>query len=416
MPGLFGALSQGFGAKAQTLDWLPDFLIAPATRSGVTVTYETALQSMALLGCARVIAEGIAQSPCELRRPKKGGRGSEPAADHDLYNLLGLEPWEGQTAFEFWETILLHRVVAENAYVFKNIVGGRVKELIILEPGQVVADRRPDLTPFYTVTGKDGRQQVLTRREIWHIRGLSWNGWSGMPAIKLAREAIGLSLALEEAHARLHGNGVQASGFVALEGIVGPDDMKKLTAWIKAQAAAANRFNPLVLDQGAKWFSTQMSGVDAQHLETRKFQIEEVCRATRVIPLMVHQADKTATYASAEQMLTAHVVHCLTPNARRIEQSAMVHLLSEEEKKAGYYVKFFLQALMRGDYKTRQEGLQIMRRNGVISANDWLGLEDMEPRADEGGDQYLVEANMAIQDGRDLPPPSATPKPAPKES
>ena len=161
----------------------------------------------------------------------------------------------------------------------------------------------------------------------------------------------------------------------------------------------------MVLDRGAKWLQQQMTGVDAQHLETRRCQIEEICRAFRVNPLMVGLSEKTATYASAEQMFLAHVIHTLAPWATRIEQSIDVHLLSEQEQREGYQTKFNLSALMRGDYKSRQEGLQIMRRNGIISANDWLEIEDMNPRTDPGGDQYIVEANMALQDGRDLPPP-----------
>jgi HK97 family phage portal protein len=410
MRGLVGSFLDGF-KSARTLDWLPDFLLAPAAKSGMAVTYETALQAMAVLGCARVIAEGIAQSPCKLLKPRADGKGADPALDHPLYRLLYREPRRGQTAFEFWETIALHLVVASNAYVFVNRVGGEVFELVILDPGRVAPKRLADLTQVYDVTGADGRLVTLGIDQLWHIRGLSWDGWRGLPAIRLAREAIGLSLALEEAHARLHGNGVQPTGFVSLPGIVNEDNQKKLARWIKEQAAAANRGNPLILDQGAAWISQQMTGVDAQHLETRRFQIEEVCRATRVIPLMVHQADKTATYASVEQMLIAHVTHTLQPNVTRLEQSIEVHLFTEADVKAGLYVKFYLQALMRGDYKSRQEGLQIQRRNGVINANEWRDLEDENPRADPGGDQYLVEANMAIQDGRDLPPSTAA-KPA----
>jgi HK97 family phage portal protein len=410
MRGIFGALADGLAdRKAQALDWIPEFLLAPAAKSGISVNYDTALQTMALLGCARVIAEGVAQSPCKLLRPRADGKGAEAATDHSLYQLLYLEPRSGQTAYEFWETILLHRVIARNAYVFKNYVGGRIFELIILEPGLVQARELPDRSVVYDVTGRDGRAQTLTRREVWHLRGLSWNGSIGLPVIKLAKEAIGLSLALEEAHARLHGNGVQPAGFVSVPGIMDEANQQKLTGWIKRQAAAANRFNPLVLDQGAAWVSQQMTGVDSQHLETRRFQIEEICRATGVIPLMVFQSDKTATYASVEQLLIAHVMHTLGPNVRAVEQSVQVHLLSDQEKAAGLYLKFYLQALMRGDYKGRQEGLQIQRRNGVINADEWRLLEDMNPREDEGGGQYLVEANMAIQDGRDLPPPSAQP-------
>jgi HK97 family phage portal protein len=244
MRGLFGALADGLAdRKAQALEWIPEFLLAPAAKSGISITYQSALQSMALLGCARVIAEGVAQSPCKLLQPRPDGRGADAAVDHSLYQLLYLEPREGQTAYEFWETVVLHRVIARNAYVFKNYVGGRIFELIILEPGLVEPRELADRTMVYDVMGRDGRTTTLTRKEIWHLRGLSWNGTLGMPVIRLAKEAIGLSLALEEAHARLHGNGVQPAGFISVPGIMDEANQQKLTAWIKRQVAAATAWS-----------------------------------------------------------------------------------------------------------------------------------------------------------------------------
>jgi HK97 family phage portal protein len=174
-------------------------------------------------------------------------------------------------------------------------------------------------------------------------------------------------------------------------------------AWLKKHAAAGNS-DPLILDRGAKWLDKQMTSVDAQHVEVRRLQVEEVCRAVRVMPIMVGVHEKTSTYASAEQMFLAHVIHTLAPWATRIEQSAEAALLTDADVKDGLFVKFNLSALMRGDYKSRQEGLQIQRRNGVINADEWRDHEDMNPREDAGGAQYIVEGNMAVQDGRDLIP------------
>jgi phage portal protein BeeE len=129
------------------------------------------------------------------------------------------------------------------------------------------------------------------------------------------------------------------------------------------------------------------------------------------MPIMVGQSDKAATYASAEQMFLAHVIHCLAPWATRLEESIEVDLLTEAEQAQGLYANFNLSALMRGDYKSRQEGLQIQRRNGVINADEWRALENMNPRDDEGGGQYIVESNMAVQDGRDLTPMPSSPSP-----
>lgn len=404
MRGLFDSF--GLGTKAaRTLDQLPGFLMGPDSKSGVSVSYATALQVAAVLACIKVVAEGIAQSPCKLMRALKKG-GMELARDHPLFWLLYRQPFGKQTAFEFWETIVAHMMLVGNAFVFVNWVNGRVFELILLEPGKVTVTRHADMSLTYEVDGLEGGRRQVPSGSMWHLRGVSWNGWMGMDTVRLAREAIGLAMALEQSHAGLHKNGAMPSGIYSVDGTLTEPQHVQLTEWLK-KFAAADRGTPMVLDRGAKWLSQQMTGVDAQHLETRRFQIEEICRIFRVMPIMVGLSEKTATYASAEQMFLAHVTHTLVPWATRIEQSIEVNLLTAKEQRDGYQVKFNLTAMMRGDYKSRQEGLQIQRRNGVINANEWRDLEDMNPRADEGGGQYIVEANMALQDGRDLPPPKA---------
>jgi HK97 family phage portal protein len=415
MAGFFSSLAAGIGRKdARTLDQLPGFLMGPESRSGVSVTYTTALQTSAVLSCVKVVAEGIAQSPCKLMLAAKSGAGANVARDHPLYWLLYRQPFGRQTAFEFWETLVAHIMLVGNGFVFINRVGDRIGELIIIEPNLVTVTRLSDMSLTYTVRSRDGAsEKVIEPADMWHVRGLSWCTWMGMEPVRLAREAIGLAMALEQSHADLHMKGIQVSGVYSIEGKLTQPQHDMISGWLKKHATS-ERNTPLVLDNGAKWLAQQMTGVDSQHLETRRFQIEEICRVFRVIPIMVGLSEKTATYASAEQMFLAHVIHTLLPWATRLEQSIDVSLLTEAEQREGYGAKFNLSALMRGDYKSRQEGLLVMRRAGIINANEWRALEDMNPRTDPGGDQYIVEANMALQDGRDLPPPTAAPKdPAP---
>lgn len=410
MAGLFSSIAAGFERKeARTLDSLPGFMFGPESKAGVSVTWSTALHVSAMLACCKVVGEGIAQTRCKIMRPRAGGIGADPARDHPLFRLLHLSPMKGQTAFNFWETLVFHVMLVGNAYAYINRTGGRVFELIQLDPSKVRVTRRTDLTLVYEVTSENGEMRRIAAEDIWHVRGPSWNSWMGMETVRLAREALGLAISLEANHAGQHKNGASPSGVYSVEGPLTPEQHSMLTDWLKKQAA--NPGMPMILDRGAKWFSQQMSGVDSQHLETRRFQIEDICRAVRVMPIMVGQSDKAATYASAEQMFLAHVIHCLAPWATRLEESIEVDLLTEAEQAQGLYAKFNLSALMRGDYKSRQEGLNIQRRAGVISADEWRALEDMNPRDDEGGGQYIVESNMAVQDGRDLVPMPSPPSP-----
>ncbi|MCP3729265.1 phage portal protein [Sphingomonas sp. MG17] len=398
-------LAGGERKDAVTLDQLPGFLMNAESATGISVTWSTALQVSAMFACARVVGEGLAQSRLRLMRPRKSGIGADVYSDHPLHRRLFLEPSAGMTAFSLIETVAIHLMFVGNAFVFVNRVGdNRVHELIVIEPGRVKVTRRADLTYRYEVAGDDGHWQPMPPGSVWHIRGPSWNGWMGLEPVKLAREALGLSLALEAGHARMHKSGATPSGAYAIDGELTVDQYKQLATWLKRYAAGGDLAGtPMILDRGAKWLAQQMTGVDAEHLETRRFQIEEVCRGARVLPIMVGLTDKTATYASVEQMLIAHATHTMSPWAGRIEQSVEVSLLTDAEKDEGLTARFNLNSLMRGAYKDRQEGLQIQRRSGVINANEWRELEDMNPRDDEGGNQYIVEANMAVQDGRDLP-------------
>lgn len=420
--GLFGALTAP-GRKsvddiARALSQLPEFLMGPSSKTGIAVTWSTALQVTAMLACCKVVGEGIAQSRCRLMQPRPAG-GFEAAVKHPLYRLLYRKPNKWQSAFEFWETIVFHLLLVGNAYVFVNRLGsGDIYELLIVEPQRVAVTRLPDLSLVYDVTMPETQRLVrLTSDQIWHIRGSSWNGWMGMETVRLAREALGLSLALEESHAALHKNGAQPSGTYSVEGTLTKPQYDALKEYLRAYAAS-DKSTPMILDNGTKWLTQQMSGVDAEHVATRKLQIEEVCRPVRVIPLMIGQSDKTATFASVEQLLIAHVMHCLLPMGERIEQSAAAFLLTEKEQATGFELKFNFNNLMRGDFKSLQEGLQIQRRNGVINANQWLEMLGMNPRTDPGGEQFIVEANMALQDGRDLPAVQTPAKPPadPKDS
>lgn len=413
MQGLFDRLAAPSRKDAQTLDQLPGFLLNAGSKTGINVTWSTALQVSAMLACCRVVGEGLAAARCRLLRPRAKG-GFDQARDHSLYRLLFLEPSKGLTAFSMWETIAFHVMLVGNAFVYINRVSeDRIFELLLLDPGKVRVTRLADRSFRYEVASDGGTYQPVPSSAIWHIRGPSWNGWMGMEPVKLARESLGLSLALEASHAEMHRDGVKASGAYSVEGELTAPQHKQLVDWLKRYAAAGDLAGaPLILDRNAKWLSQQMSGVDSEHLSTRRFQIEEVCRSARVMPIMVGLADKVATYSSSEQMFLAHGMFTMTPWAGRIEQSAEVGLLTEAEQAEGYVTRFNLNASMRGDYKSRQEGLQIQRRNGIINADEWREMEDWNPREDGGGAQYIVESNMAVQDGRDLVPVATPPKPA----
>jgi HK97 family phage portal protein len=379
--------------KLTSLELFREIYGGRTSMAGVSVTWQNALEVATVLACCRVIAEGIAQVPWKLYQDRPGAV-RVPAVDHPLYNVIYRKPNRWQTSFEFRETIAFHLVLTGNAYVFMGKVGRarQVRELVPLPPELVTLDKRGDVLT-YRYQPIDGTSVEFAADTIWHIRGPSWNGYQGMDATKLVKEAIGLAIASESAHAEMHKSGARLSGVYTVEGALSKEKYEFLAAWLDKYAMNGDRAGKaMILDLGAKWTPQSMSGVDAQHLETRKHQIEEICRGFRVMPIMVGFSDKAATYASAEQMFIAHVVHTLAPWYERIEQSGDVALLSEQDQAAGYYTKFTPNALMRGAAKDRAEFYTRMVGSvnatpGIMTINEIRALEELSPI--EGGDEIF---------------------------
>lgn len=377
--------------KYSTLDLFREIYGGPPTRTGVSVTWASALEVSTVLACLRVIAEGIAQVPFRLYQDVDS-RGGQPATRHPLYDVLYRRPNRWQTSFEFRETVAMHAALLGNAYVFVGRVGiaRDIRELVPLEPQFVSVEKRPDGTLRYKYNPVTGQGVEFDASVIWHIKGPSWNGYTGLEAVKLVREAVALAIASEAAHAEMHRGSAKMSGIYSVEGNLSKEKYDFLAAWLDKYAMGGERAGkPMILDLGAKFTTTQMTGVDAQHLETRKHQIEEICRSFRVMPIMVGYAGNATTYASAEQMFIAHVVHTLSPWYERLEQSADVNLLNESERSQGYYTKFTPNALMRGaardraEFYTRMVG-SVNATPGIMTRNEIRALEELPPI--EGGD------------------------------
>jgi HK97 family phage portal protein len=416
MAGLLARLAGIFRDERKAgsiLDSIPEFLRYPTSKSGVSVSWRTSLEVSTVLAATRVISNGIAQVPIQFLQVDTVGN-KLPTLDHPVMEVLCRRPNRWQTSFQFRQTVMIHLLLTGNAFVFVNRVGPerRIAELVPIAPGRVTVYRAPDGTLEYVVTAEapeqsglgaaapeltQGAQRRFPAEAIWHLRGMSWNSWMGLEIVKLARDAIGLAIATEATHSRLHANGAKPGGLYSVDGKLNADQYKQISAWLDASTNGDNAWKPLILDNGAKWTPLQTTGVDSQHLETRKFQIEEVCRALGVIPLMVGHSDKTATYASAEQMFIAHVVHTLSPWARNFEESAQLALLGADER---IEIELDFNALMRGASKDRAE--YNAKALGSGGAHGWMTPNDVR----------RAEGLPPVAGGDELPKPQAATTPA----
>lgn len=391
-----GFLAAAFSQKSgSTMDLLREIYGGRITKSGRTINTSTAIEVSTVFACARVIGEGIAQVPLKIMRESKDGKTRLPAKDLSIYNLLSFRPNAWQTSFEYRELIAWHVVLTGNHYSFINRVRGEIRELIPILPGAVDVKRNDDYSLKYVVTGKDGSRREFPAESIWHVRGPSWDGFLGLEAVRYAREAIGLAMSTETASASLHKNSVRPSGVYSVEGTLKDDGYKALAKWIdSAFAGGENAGKALILDRSAKWQSTAMTGIDAQSLETRRFQIEEICRFARVMPIMVGYSDKAATYASAEQMFLAHVVHTLAPWYQRLEQSIDANLLTDKQRADGLYSAFIEEGLLRGSMAETKDTILGYVNGGIMTPNEGRAKLDMNPDSDEASDKLRIPANI----------------------
>lgn len=379
-----------------TLDLFRELYAGRKTQSGRTVNVATAIDVSTVFACCRVLGEGVAQVPFQLMRETPGGDRRLKAKDHPLYSKLASSPNRWQTSFEYREMMLWQLVLTGNHYSYINRIGNRIIELIPFDIGQVIVKRDDSLTLTYEVTAANGSRRTFPAESIWHVRGPSLNGWYGLEAVKHAREAISLAISTEEASAGLHNNGVRPSGVYSVEGALKDDQHASLTKWIEEHiAGSGNAGKPLILDRAAKWVSTQMTGIDAQTLEQRRFQIEEICRFARVMPIMVGYSDKAATYASSEQMFLAHVVHTLAPWFTRIEQSADKNLLTQSERDAGLYFNFVEEGLLRGAAKDTKDTILGYVNGGIMTPNEGRDKLDLNPDADPASNTLRIPVNVA---------------------
>lgn len=382
--------------KSGTIDLIRALYDTPSS-SGKTVNVNTAIQVAAVFACMRVLGEGVAQVPFKMML--ENGNTRLPAKTHSLYELLANQPNPWQTSFEYREMLVWHAGLTGNHYSFINRSSrGEILELIPFDPNAVTVKRDNRWKLTYEVRADDGSMQGFPAETIWHVKGPSWSGWLGLEAVKLAREAIGLAMATEESTGSLHKNSVRPSGMYSVDGTLNKDQYKALSDWVYEQfSGSKNAGKPMILDRAAKWSTTQMTGVDAQSLETRKYQVEEICRFTRVNPIMVFAESKNTTYASAEQQFLSHVVHCLAPWYTRIEQSANMHLLTEKERADGYYMNFVEEGLLRGSAVDTMNVLLGYVNGGLMTPNEGRSKLDANPI--DGGDTLRVPENIVGAQG-----------------
>ena len=369
------------------------------TTSGKAVTERSAMQMTAVYSCVRILAEAVAGLPLHLYRYKEDG-GKEKALDHPLYLLLHDEPNPEMSSFVFRETLMTHLLLWGNAYA--QIIRNGKNEIVALYPlmpNKMSVDRDIHGQLYYQYTRSTeeaptmkGVTVNLPPSDVLHIPGLGFDGLVGYSPIAMAKNAIGMAIACEEYAAKFFAKGAAPGGVLEHPGTI-KDPQRVRESWQSTFGGSGNSNKIAVLEEGMKYTPIGISPEQAQFLETRKFQINEIARIFRVPPHMVGDLEKSS-FSNIEQQSLEFVKYTLEPWLVRWEQSIQRTLFSPEEKKR-YFAKFNVEGLLRGDYASRMSGYATARQNGWMSANDIRELENLDRiPTEDGGDLYLINGNM----------------------
>lgn len=394
----------GFGqARDKPVDKAADagysFLFGRTT-SGKPVNERTAMQTTAVYACVRILAEAVASLPLHVYEYQDDG-GKKLVHDHPLYYLLHDEPNPEMTSFVFRETLMSHLLIWGNAYA--QIIrdgAGRVLGLYPLLPDKMEVQRDDKGNIYYVYsrnsdenpTFKEYGNIKLKAEDVLHIPGLGFDGLIGYSPIAMAKNAVGMTLACEEYGASFFANGANPGGVLEHPGVL-KDPSKVRESWNSVYRGVSNAHKIAVLEEGMKYQQIGIPPEEAQFLETRKFQINEIARLYRIPPHMVGDLDKSS-FSNIEQQSLEFVKYTLDPWVIRWEQSLQRSLLLLGEK-GKYFIKLNVDGLLRGDYQSRMNGYAVGRQNGWFSANDIREMENMNPIPDEeGGNLYLVNGAM----------------------
>lgn len=394
----------GFGqARDKPVDKAADagysFLFGRTT-SGKPVNERTAMQTTAVYACVRILAEAVASLPLHVYEYQDDG-GKKLVHDHPLYYLLHDEPNPEMTSFVFRETLMSHLLIWGNAYA--QIIrdeAGRVLGLYPLLPDKMDVQRDDKGNIYYVYSRNSDENPMfkeygnirLKAEDVLHIPGLGFDGLIGYSPIAMAKNAVGMTLACEEYGASFFANGANPGGVLEHPGVL-KDPSKVRESWNSVYRGVSNAHKIAVLEEGMKYQQIGIPPEEAQFLETRKFQVNEIARLYRIPPHMVGDLDKSS-FSNIEQQSLEFVKYTLDPWVIRWEQSLQRSLLLPGEK-GKYFIKLNVDGLLRGDYQSRMNGYAVGRQNGWFSANDIREMENMNPIPDEeGGNLYLINGAM----------------------
>ena len=390
------------------------------TAAGVHVSPETALECTAVLACVRLLSESIAAMPTNLYRRLPGG-GKEIADDQPLHEILAYQPNSWMTSFEFKELMQSWLLLWGNAYahIKGSIRRGAVDELIPLHPSRMEVKRLENgkLRYYYrepaTVTDPNPQPTEYRQDEIFHLRWMSSDGVRGYVPTSLSKDAIALARATELHSSAFFGNGAKVGTYIETDQPHKPEALQRFRQqWDEAHRGPERAFKTVVMPFGFKKKDDPVNNADAELVATRRFQLEEVCRAYRVAGHLVGDLTNVR-YSTVEQAAIDYKTFTLMPWCRRWELACRRDLVVDDKT---YFVGFDMNSLMAGDYAARSTYLREAFNTGALDVDEYRAEIGYNPLPGDLGKKRFVQVNMQLLDAFTLETPNGQPPQAPPTS
>lgn len=363
------------------------------SHSGETVNAETTLQLDAAWACVKLVSEMAGSLPCMIY----DAEGSKPQTDHPLYELLHDQPNADESAVEFWEGAVRSMLVFGEALAEKKISGNRIVALEPMPADKTDVKRGRNNSRLYVVT-EDGKQRELPEDRVFHVRNMKMPGSDrGMSTISYARHTLGGAVAAEKTSGKMFANGMNLAGLIQAPQTLNPEQRAQIADIVTRYAGSDKVGKLMVLEAGLTFQQLSLTPEDAQMLETRRFNVEQIARWFGVPPIMIGHASQGQTMwgSGVEQIILQFSKTGLRPLLKRIEGAIRRDLLTAEERKS-LKVEFNMEGLLRGDSAARASFYSTMVQNGIMDRNECRALENRPPRV--GADVLTAQTNLAPLD------------------
>lgn len=391
------------------------------TRSGTTMGPVDAMSISAYFCGVNLITGWMASCKCILYE-RLDERSKRRLKADPLYTVIHDRFNSRMSAYHGWRTLVGHLINWGNAYALKlrDRYRGAVVGLEILHPYTVTPYRmKGSRELIYDVVDDFGNTRTYTREDVFHIPGPGFNGLTGFSVLTLARESLGLTAAMEQYGQQYFGQGIHAGGFLErppeAPKLQSEEARKRLTQGIAEQyAGLGNQMKLILLEEGTKFNSNTLPLEDAQFLGSRTFQIQEVARWLNLPPHKLKELSR-ATFSNIEHQQIENMQDCLHPWAALIENEIGLQLIIPENRDV-QFAEFLLETLLRGDTVAQNNALAVERQWGIISANEWRAIKNMNPQDGEQGEKYLVPSNYTVAERLgETDFPATAPAPAPDD-